>query len=63
MLDDASLAAYQTYKCERLIAGQKVEPLARFEKALLACGMAEDPKSCRTETLASTVRKPEPGSN
>lgn len=63
MLDDGSLSAYQTYKCERLIAGQKVEPLAKFEKALLDCGMAEDPKSCRAETLAAGARKPERGSN
>jgi hypothetical protein len=52
-LDDAGLAAYQTYKCERLIAGQRVEPLARFEKALINCGMAEEPKSCRAEILAA----------
>ena len=63
MLDDASLAAYQTYKCERMIAGQKVEPLAKFEKALLDCGMAGDPRTCRTEILAGAVRKPEAGSN
>ena len=63
MLDDGSLAAYQKYKCERLSAGQKVEPLAKFEKALLACGMAEDPKSCRAETLAAGAGKPAPGSN
>ena len=62
-LDDAGLAAYQTYKCERLIAGQKVEPLARFEKALTACGMAEDPKSCRADTLTAGAGKRTPGSN
>lgn len=62
-LDDAGLAAYQTYKCERLIAGQKVEPLARFEKALTDCGMAEDPKSCRADVLAAGSSKRTPGSN
>ena len=62
-LDDAGLAAYQTYKCERLIAGQKVEPLARFEKALTDCGMAEDPKSCRTDVLAAGGNKRTPASN
>ena len=62
-LDDAGLAAYQMYKCERMIAGQKVEPLARFEKALLDCGMAEDPKSCRADILAAGARKTSSGSN
>ena len=62
-LDDAGLAAYQTYKCQRLIAGQKVEPLAHFEKALTACGMAEDPKSCRADTLSADTGKGTPGAN
>jgi hypothetical protein len=56
-LDDAGLAAYQTYKCEQMIAGQKAEPLAKFEKALLDCGMAEDPKICRVDALAASARK------
>ena len=62
-LDDAGLAAYQAHKCEQMIAGQKVEPLARFEKALLDCGMAEDPKSCRVDVLAASARKSSSGSN
>ena len=62
-LDDAGLAAYQTYKCEQMIAGQNVEPLARVEKALLDCGMAEDPKSCRVDVLAASARKSSSSSN
>jgi hypothetical protein len=62
-LEDAALAAYQMHKCEQLMAGEKVEPLERFEKGLASCDTAEDPKACRADVLSGGASKPAAGSN